>query len=96
MTKSEKQLTIFVSIVLGIAFSSLLLWIGFQIALQNANWGYARSVSPQEEVLRQQVVTTAESWLGRNEADGSHEAIRAAMHEVVPTFHEPEEVCPSP
>ena len=75
MQKIEKQLTIVVTIVLSIVFLSVLLWLGFQIALQNANWGYARSVSPQEEALRQQVVTTAESWLGRNEADGSHEAI---------------------
>ena len=75
MLKTEKHLRIFVPIVLGIAFLFPLLWLGFQIALQNANWGYARAVSHEEVALRQQVVTTAESWLGSNEADGSHEAI---------------------
>ena len=75
MQKIEKQLRIVVAIVLGVVFLALLLWFSFQIALLNANWGYARTVSHEEEALRQQVVTTAESWLGRNETDGSHEAI---------------------
>ena len=75
MQKIEKQLRIVVTIVLGVVFLALLLWFSFQIALLNANWGYARTVSYEEEALRQQVVTTAESWLGSNETDGSHEAI---------------------
>ena len=75
MLKTEKQLGIVVTIVLSIVFLFLLLWLGSQIALLNANWGFAQTVSHEEEALRRQVVTTAESWLGCNEADGSHEAI---------------------
>ena len=75
MTKTKKVLMICLFVLLGIVLLGLLIWGGFHIALQNANWGYARTVSHQEEALRNQVVTTAETWLGRNEADGSHRSI---------------------
>ena len=42
-------------------------------------------VTPQELEEKMDVLKAAL-------ADGSREAIRAAMHAVVPTFHEPEEV----
>lgn len=38
-------------------------------------WGFYWKVSPEESALRMQVVETAESYLGCNEADGSHKAI---------------------
>ena len=38
-------------------------------------WGFYWKVSPEEMELRMEVVETAKSWLGCNEADGSHEAI---------------------
>ena len=75
MLKTKPKLKIALFITLGIVLLGLLLWGGFHLALQNCTWGYARTVSHQEEALRQRVVSTAESWLGRNEADGSHGAI---------------------
>ena len=38
-------------------------------------WGFYRKTSVEEAQLRLQVVEAAESYLGCNEADGSHEAI---------------------
>lgn len=75
MTQTKHRLKIVLWVLLGIVLVGLLLWGGVRILLQNCSWGYARTVSHQEEALRQQVVTTAESWLGNKESDGSHEAI---------------------
>ena len=38
-------------------------------------WGFYWKVSPEEAALRMRVVQTAESYLGSNEKDGSHEKI---------------------
>ena len=38
-------------------------------------WGYYWKVSEEEAARRQALITTAESWLGLREADGSHQAI---------------------
>ena len=38
-------------------------------------WGYARSVSAAEEVLRNRVVDTATTWLGCNEKENTHRPI---------------------
>ena len=47
-------------------------------------WGFYFKVSEDEAALRQKVVQTAQSWLGANEADGSHRAILAVYN-----AHEP-------
>ena len=75
MLKSKRKLKIGLIVALGAVLLALLLWGGIEIALQNCTWGYARTVSHQEEALRQQVISTAETWLGCNEADGSHQPI---------------------
>ena len=75
MTQTKSKLRIVLWILAGIALLGLLVWGTTQIVLYCGPWGYARTVSHQEEALRQQVVTTAESWLGCNEADGSHKPI---------------------
>lgn len=38
-------------------------------------WGFAREVSAQEKQQRLDIVTTAESWMGCKESDGSHRDI---------------------
>lgn len=38
-------------------------------------WGFYWKVSPEETALRMKLVETAESYLGANEADGSHQPI---------------------
>jgi len=47
-------------------------------------WGFYRRTDPAEAALRLEVVSTAQSWLGANEADGSHKAILAIYN-----AHEP-------
>ena len=75
MTKTKHRLKIGLIIGSGMVLLALLLWGGITIVLQHCAWGYARSVSQQEEALRQQVVTTAQKWLGYAESDGSHREI---------------------
>lgn len=75
MLKTKKRIKISLLILLGIVLLGLLLWGGIVLVLKNCTWGYARTVSHQEEALRQQVVSAAEGWLGSNESDGSHQAI---------------------
>ena len=75
MIASKKPIKIVLWVLLGLVLLGLLVWGILSLLLQNCVWGYARPVSHQEEALRQQVVTTAEGWLGSNEADGSHRAI---------------------
>ena len=38
-------------------------------------WGFYRKVSEEEAALRRQTVETAQGWLGKKEADGSHAEI---------------------
>ena len=75
MVQSKRKLKIVLWVLLSTVVLGLLLWGSICILLQNCAWGYARAVSHQEEALRQQVISTAESWLGCNESDGSHKAI---------------------
>ena len=72
MTKSKRGLKIGLCFLLGAVLLGLLLWVAIG---RNFSWGFARTVSPQEEALRLQVVSTAEKWLGCRESDGSHQAI---------------------
>jgi len=45
------------------------------VRLEPGLWGYARSVSPSEELVRNRVVDTAVAWYGSNEDDGTHRSI---------------------
>ena len=72
MTKTKRGLKIALWTLLIAALLVLLLW---GVIAGNLNWGFARTVSHQEEALRLQVVSTAEGWLGSKESDGSHQAI---------------------
>lgn len=75
MVQSKQRLKVILWILLGIVLLGLLVWGGIGLILRNGAWGYARTVSHQEEALRDKVVSTAESWLGCKESDGSHEPI---------------------
>ena len=43
----------------------------FLLYIPHAGFGFAREVSREEALLRQQVIETAESWLGAKEKDGT-------------------------
>ncbi len=57
-------------LVLGGGCTAFLFW-----GVPNLNYGFARSLSQEEAELRMQLVTSAEKWLGANEADGTHRPI---------------------
>lgn len=61
----------------GIAALAAVLCIAAAVAMHYLYdpWGFYWKVSEEEAQLRMQVVKTAETWLGANEADGSHQAI---------------------
>lgn len=56
-------------------FCLLAMLLGAVIAWYRTGWGFAREVGTYEKELRLEVVGTAESWLGANEKDGSHQEI---------------------
>ncbi len=60
-----------------IAVLAVFLVIGVAVGwhYQYDPWGFYWKVSNREAILRRQVVRTAESYLGANEADGSHAKI---------------------
>ena len=71
MTKKRK-------ILLGVAISLtvvLILAVTMLLWFTSFNYGFARTVSDEEQALRLQLVQQAESWLGAKEWDGSHKAI---------------------
>lgn len=55
--------------------AALLVAGGVFLYVKTAAFGYAREVSEEEKALRGQIVAAAESWLGHNEADGTHSQI---------------------
>lgn len=59
-----------------ISFCALLLIvIGTAIYISLADFGYARAVTAGEKAARDQIVSTAISWLGAKESDGSHQPV---------------------
>lgn len=72
MLTQKKRALIKISAVLA---SAILIAAAVMLHYLYDPWGFYWKVSEKETALRLQVVETAESYLGRNEADGSHEAI---------------------
>lgn len=65
-------------IIIAIAAAAVLILLSltlFAFRDKNRNYGFAREVPEEEQVLRMKLVQTAEAWLGSNEQDGSHEVI---------------------
>jgi len=73
--KTKKRRIRVLPVILGILGALAALTLAAVLTLLLGDWGFAREVSPREKEARLLVVQTAESWLGSNEADGSHQAI---------------------
>ena len=71
MSPKKKIIQIILLTLAGLALLILGIWLFYS----NAPFGFARRVSESERQQRLNLVHTAESWLGINEADGSHSAI---------------------
>lgn len=63
---------------------TLIIGGGIVYYLEFAEYGFAREVSAREKELRQEIVATAENWLGVQEGDAGHEKIVQAYN-----AHEP-------
>ncbi len=82
----KKTIIVWISVIaamLILAFS-LLLWI--QTRPENLDYGYAREVPESERALRQQLISTAETWLGAAKGSPEHHQIidRYNAQEVLP------------
>ncbi len=71
ITKEKKKISKIVPVVAAL----LLIFGAIAWHYQYDPWGFYWKVSNREAALRRQVVRTAESYLGANEADGSHAKI---------------------
>ena len=68
----RKKILIILTVIL---VGMVLIVSGLYLYYTHANWDFSREVSDRERQLRLSLVTSAEGWLGANEADGSHEKI---------------------
>ena len=58
--------------------------LGFLFYFLSDPWGFARAVSVAEQEARLSLVASAETWLGSNETDGSHEKIIDLYNSYLP------------
>jgi hypothetical protein len=84
--RNKKILIILSSVVAALLVLALSLWLYYR----NAEFGFAREVSLEEESRRLQLIQTAEKWLGCKEEDNSHTAIIDLYNtqEVLPMGYE--------
>lgn len=84
--RNKKILIIVSSVVAALLVLTLSLWIYYR----NAEFGFAREVSLEEESRRLQLIQTAEKWLGCKEEDNSHTDIIDLYNtqEVLPMSYE--------
>ena len=68
----RKKILIILTVIL---VGMVLIVSGLYLYYTHANWDFSREVSDRERQLRLSLVTSAEGWLGANEADGSHKKI---------------------
>ncbi len=71
MSRRKKQILI----VMAVPVSALLLFLALHLYYTFSDWGFSRKVSDTEAARRLSLVQTAQNWLGKNEADGSHREI---------------------
>ena len=71
MSRRKKQILI----VMAVPVSVLLLFLALHLYYTFSDWGFSRKVSDTEAARRMSLVQTAQNWLGKNEADGSHREI---------------------
>ena len=62
-------------LILAIILVPILAALAVLIWLQTTQWGFAREIAQAEAELRFRIVQTAESWIGSNETDGTHQEI---------------------
>ena len=71
----KKKITVWVAVGAAMLIFVLAIILLNQISLQNRDYGYAREVSESEMALRQQLISTAEAWLGTVKGSPEHHQI---------------------
>lgn len=71
----KKKILIAVGALLVVALIVTLAILGPRLYMRHADYGFHSPVPAQEASARLRMISTAERWLGSNEADGSHRAI---------------------
>lgn len=70
--KKTKPILFIAAIIAAIVLITL---GGIWLYMYEADYGFYKSVSPEEAAARTKLVETAEGWLGYKESDGTHKAI---------------------
>ena len=70
--KTKRKTLIIPSVILAVMVLAAVSIFSF---LQFANWGFARRIPLTEQLLRLDMVRTAQHWLGTQEGDASHKMI---------------------
>lgn len=72
--KKQKRISIIIAGVAAVVLI-ILCFALFALRDRNRNYGFAREIPEEEQLLRMKLVQTAEAWLDSNEQDGSHQPI---------------------
>ena len=76
----KKKITVCVTVGAAVLILVLAVFLLNQTSPQNRDYGYAREVSKSEMALRQQVIGTAEAWLGTVKGSPEH-------HEIIDLYN---------
>ena len=71
----KKKITVWVAVGAAMLILALTVFLLIQPSPQNLDYGYAREVSESEMALRQQLISTAEAWLGTVKGSPEHHQI---------------------
>ena len=71
----KKKITVWVAVGAAILILALTVFLLIQPNPENLDYGYAREVSESEMALRQQLISTAEAWLGTVKGSPEHHQI---------------------
>ena len=71
----KKKITVWVAVGAAMLILVLAVFLLNQTSPQNRDYGYAREVSESEMALRQQLISTAEAWLGTVKGSPEHHQI---------------------
>ena len=74
-TPIKKKITVWVAVGAAMLMLALTVFLLIQPQPQNLDYGYAREVSESEMALRQQLISTAEAWLGTVKESPEHHQI---------------------
>ena len=81
----KKKITVWVAVGAAMLILVLAVFLLIQTSPRNRDYGYAREVSEREMALRQQLISTAEAWLGTVKGSPEH-------HQIIDFYNAQEEL----